>query len=440
MVTYPDGSRAAQLVNAFPLRDSDGAVYGVCGITFDITGRKEAEEQRLALERRFLHAQKLESLGVLAGGVAHDFNNLLLAILGNLDLALGDTEPDSELREDIVNAMHAARRAADLAHQMLAFSGKGSFVLTQIDFRRVIQDSADLLRASLSKRIDLDITLADELPLVEADLGQIQQLMLNLIANASDAIGGDAGKVTIQVGSEVLDEATLAANRVSTEVKPGRYVVLGITDTGCGMNRETLDKLFDPFFSTKGPGRGMGMAALLGIVRAHQGAVLVQSGPGAGTRIRIAFQPSEPLRSTSAPPSSSAGAASSRSRPGYVLVVDDEDVVRRVCSRFVERLGFPTLSASDGEEAVEVFRKRHKELSCVILDMSMPRLGGVGALQKMKTIDATVPVILSSGYSEDQLAEVAAKGDLAGFITKPYDMDAFSRVLKEAVKQGTRSS
>jgi two-component system CheB/CheR fusion protein len=431
-VALSDGSQRTHLVDRFPLRDSAGVLYGVCGIAFDITDRKAAEEQRLALERQMFHAQKLESLGVLAGGIAHEFNNLLLAILGNLDLACEEIPVGTSVRTGLETAMQAARKAADLARQMLAFAGKGAFLLARVDLGQVVKDNVPLMQASIPKHVILRVHLPGAPACVEADLGQMQQVLMNLVSNAADAIGDGAGAIDLSVGISDFDASTMQRNRTEVRLPPGRYAYVEVRDDGRGMPAATMERLFDPFFSTKGAGRGLGMAALQGIVRAHHGAVLVDSDPGKGTRVRILLPPCSPDQTVKLRPVEER--QHQEKSVGQILVVDDEDAVREVCARIVRRLGYRTVTARDGIEAIEVLRA-HDDIHCVILDMSMPRMGGIAALAEIKRIDSSIPVIMSSGFSEEQLKQESRGADVAGFITKPYDIKTLAQVLAAVLRR-----
>ncbi len=265
---------------------------------------------------------------------------------------------------------------------------------------------------------------------VEADVGQLQQVLMNLVSNAADAIGDGAGSIDLSVGISEFDAITLQRNRTEVRLPPGSYACLEVRDDGRGMPAATMERLFDPFFSTKGAGRGLGMAALQGIVRAHRGAILVDSDPGKGTRVRILLPPCSSDRMVQMRP------VEERQHQdrlvGQILVVDDEDAVREVCARIVRRLGYRTITARDGIEALEVLRA-HDDIRCVILDMSMPRMGGIAALAEIKRIDPSIPVIMSSGFSEEQLKQESRGSDVAGFITKPYDIKTLAMVLAEAL-------
>jgi PAS domain S-box-containing protein len=416
--------------------DAAGRPARLIGVHFNITERKQAEQDRLELERRLLHAQKLESLGILAGGIAHDFNNLLMGILGNLDLALMDLSPVSPARACIQQSVLAARRAADLTRQMLAYSGRGSFVVRSVDLNDLVEENAHLFRACISKLVTLDVATAADLPRVKADPGQFQQVIMNLITNASESIGHRPGVVHLRTGIVDCDDATLQRSRADSIPPAGRFVYLEVADTGCGMDADTQQRLFDPFFTTKFAGRGLGMSAILGIVRGHDGAIFLESAVGQGTTIRVLF-PAESPEVTAAtvaaarPPGQPAAVAPS----GTILVVDDEDVVRRVSCLMLAKRGWRVLEAADGLQAIDLVRQHAADIACVLLDLSMPHMGGIEVLHTLRLIRSDLPIILSSGYSNDQGASKKLTADgLAGFIQKPYTSEVLlgeiARVLK----------
>jgi PAS domain S-box-containing protein len=404
------------------------------GTAIDLTDRKRAEQERLEIERRLLHSQKLESLGVLAGGIAHDFNNLLMAILGNLDLALIDLSPVSPARELVEQAMRASRRASDLTRQMLAYSGKGKFVLQGIDLSELVLENAHLLKASIGKTASLALSAAHGLPLIEADPGQVQQVIMNLITNASEAIDEHVGVVTIATGVQEFDAAYLARSRVEDKPPPDRYVYVDVSDTGCGMSADTLGRLFEPFFTTKFTGRGLGMAAVLGIMRGHHGAIIVDSEVGRGTTIRVLF----PVLGPS--PAEVAVAATARKvQPelsGMALVVDDEEIVRSLCVAYLGRLGLRTLVAADGVEALQQFSDHADEIVCVILDLKMPRMDGVSTFRALKRLRPEVQVILCSGYNEQEATREFAGEGLAAFLQKPYGLQDLKRKIEQLLSRG----
>jgi len=354
----------------------------------DITERKR-------LEQKLLDAAKLESLGVMAGGIAHDFNNLLTGILGNASLLaeLPDSA-DRQLAEDI---MKAAERAADLTRQMLAYSGKGRFEVRAVDLSLEIVEILRLVRPMIDKNVEIHLHLAEALPSIEADPGQMQQMIMNLVINAAESMGGARGRVTITTGLVDVDELFIAQTLSGSELTPGKHVSLEIQDTGCGMSEETKAKIFDPFFTTKFTGRGLGLAAVSGIVRGHKGALRVYSSPGQGTTFRV-FLPTAEGKQVSA--AAAPAEAANQKGVGTILLVDDEEIVRRVGCTSLERLGFEVLLALNGAEAVEVFQSTEKQIVLVILDVTMPVMGGAEALAHLQRIRPEIPVIMSSGYND----------------------------------------
>lgn len=413
---------------------SDNLIYAAAR---DITERKQAEAERLEMERRILHTQKLESLGILAGGIAHDFNNLLMAILGNLDLALKDLPPRSSAQSCVAEAARAAGRAAELTRQMLAYSGKGQFVIQELDLSELVRENAHMLRAAITRNVSLDLNLHDHPPPISADPGQMQQIIMNLITNASEAIGDQAGTVILSTGIMPCDAAYLSRSRLEIKPSPGEFVWLEVEDHGCGMDHETQHRLFDPFFTTKFTGRGLGMSAVLGIVRGHKGAVLVDSAPGEGTRIRVLFPASS--RGRRLDRAEEAGARVSQKPSGSarseaILVVDDDEAVLEVSTRMLKRFGFKPLKASDGEEAVRTYRENTELIKVVVLDLTMPRMDGVATFEALRAVNPDVRVVLSSGYSEQDAVRRFLGQGLAGFIQKPYQAADLLESVEKALK------
>ena len=400
-------------------------------IDIDLTDRKRAEQERLELERRLLHAQKLESLGILAGGIAHDFNNLLMAVLGNLDLALRKVSPVSPARANIEQSAQAARRATDLTRQMLAYSGKGRFIVRAMDLSELVEENAHLFRSGVARTATLDVRLGRPLPSIEADAGQVQQVIMNLITNASDSIGDSSGRIIITTGVQECDSQCLKRSRIEDVPPAGRFVFLEVSDTGCGMDEQTQQRLFDPFFTTKAPGRGLGMSAILGIVRGHGGAIFVESGPGRGTSIRILFPALENIRAESGA-AADTRVAGVPLASGTVLVVDDEEIVRMVCKEMVEAMGLSVLTAVDGRDAVDVFTRHADSISHVILDLSMPNMDGMAAFTELVRIKPGVKVVMSSGYDEQESLQRMSGRGIAGFIQKPYSLTNLREALEKA--------
>ncbi len=399
----------------------------------DITERVRADEERRRLEAQLLHSQKLESLGVLAGGLAHDFNNLLTGILGNAELAALDSR-DRKTADCLQEIQRSSRRAADLCRQMLAYSGKGRFVIERVDLNELVREMIGMLEISISKKAALELELTGPLPRVEADASQLQQVLMNLITNASEAIGDGSGTIRIATAAIHCERDDLRATYLDDNLEPGDFVLCAVSDTGCGMAPEVKARLFDPFFSTKFTGRGLGMAAVLGIVRGHRGAIKVSSEVGAGTTIRVLLPA---LRE--GVERAEAGmtiAPDGWTGSGAVLVVDDESTVRAVAERYLERLGFRAICAPDGEAALELLRESDVAIRCVLLDLTMPRLGGLETYRELQQLRPELPVILMSGYNEQQAVERFSGGGLAGFLQKPFQLERLRACLRAALEPG----
>jgi len=390
----------------------------------DITGRKRAEEKRRMLESQLFHAQKLESLGVLAGGIAHDFNNILMAVMGNAELALMRLGKESPVAENLQRIEQAAARAADLARQMLAYSGKGRFVVERIDLNHLLEEMLPMLQASISKKVVLHLNPTSRIPSVQADATQLRQIVLNLVINSSEAIGERSGIIAISTGCMRCDSSCIKGLLFAYEISEGFYTYLEVTDTGCGMDEETLARVFDPFFSTKFTGRGLGMAAVLGIIRGHKGGIRVESTPGKGSSFRILLPASDAL-----PELVEEGAGIDERRfSGTVLLVDDEETVRAVGSEMLMSLGLGVVTAADGREALDLLRVRD-DIDLVILDLTMPIMDGEECCRELRLIRPDMMVIVSSGYSEEDVAKRFKGEPVAGFIQKPYDLPTLKKVL-----------
>ncbi|MBJ6726351.1 LytS/YhcK type 5TM receptor domain-containing protein [Geomesophilobacter sediminis] len=387
--------------------------------TRDITERKRILEERLKLEQQLLHAQKLESLGVLAGGIAHDFNNLLTSIIGNADLALMRINPESPAIDNLHSIEKASARAADLARQMLAYSGKGKFVISNHDVNDLLEEMLHILQVSISKKAVLRLNLTRPLPPVEGDATQIRQVIMNLVINASEAIGDRSGVIAITTGCMDCDRSYLKDVWLDENIKDGLYVFIEIADTGCGMSKETLAKLFDPFFTTKFTGRGLGMAAVLGIIRGHKGAVKVYSEVGKGSTFKILLPASgKPAEIFNHDTGSEHWRGS-----GTVLLVDDEETVRAIGSEMLREMGFDVVTANDGRAAVDVFRSRN-DIAFVILDLTMPHMDGEQCFRELRALNPKVKVIMSSGFGELEVTQKFVGKGLAGFVQKPYKFTA----------------
>ncbi len=402
----------------------------IVGAVKDITDRKEAEEERLRLEAQMLHAQKLESLGILAGGIAHDFNNILVAILGNADLMLQDMPPRAAARPLLEDIDKAAHRAADLCRQMLAYSGRGRFDVKPLDLSELVRDMVQMLKVSVSKKTPLDCQLPQGLPPIEADASQVRQVVMNLVINASEAINEEIGVVSVKTGLIEGGRVLPRGGHFHGELQKGPCLFLEVADTGAGMDSATMERIFDPFFSTKFTGRGLGLAAVLGIVRGHRGALQVQSEPGKGSAFTVYFPiATAPARAVPASPA----LRGNWTGTGVVLLVDDEAHVRTVAGRMLQRLGFEVLSAGDGREAVEMFRHHRDRIRCILLDLTMPRMDGEETLHELRAIDPNVSVVISSGYSEQEVSGRFREQGMSGFVYKPYKIDNLAAALKAAL-------
>ena len=424
------GRRVLLSVNASPLHDKEGNIQNIVVAFSDITGRLKSEEERRHLERQMLHAQKLESLGVLAGGIAHDFNNFLMVILGNAELAAVGLNQESPTYAGLHEIVKTSRRAAELCHHMLAYSGQGHFVIEPLNLSHLVQDMFQMLKVSVFKKISLQYDLSPELPAIEADASQMRQVIMNLAVNASEAIGDQKGDITIATGDMLCDAEYLTSAIFKAAPPEGHYVYLDVTDTGCGMDAATLSKIFDPFFTTKFQGRGLGLAAVMGIMRGHQGIIKVQSEPDQGTTFRILFPVSEKV----VPADEFDTTTQFFQGSGMVLLVDDEEPIRTLGKSMLEYLGFPVLVAENGIEALDLFRERKDEISVVLMDLTMPHMDGEEAFQEMQRLQPDVRVLLASGYSENHVAKRFAGKGLAGFIQKPYQMAALSKKLQEILE------
>jgi PAS domain S-box-containing protein len=388
----------------------------------DVTERKRAEE-------RLRQTQKLESLGLLAGGVAHDFNNLLVGVIGNASLAQEMLPPDHPAADLLHAVLKTGEQAAHLTRQMLAYSGKGKFVVEPLNLSALIPDMCGLVRPSISKKIALQFDLEKNLPAVEADRGQVQQVFMNLTLNAAEAIGDQEGLVTVRTGIQEVDGRYARLHQGTEALPPGKYVYLEVRDTGCGMDEATKAKVFDPFFSTKFMGRGLGLAAVSGILRGHKAAITVSSASGKGSCFTVLFPAAE---GTAEKPVVGARAAAVHGA-GVVLVVDDEQLIREMAKRALERHGYTVLLADSGPEAINIFKKDPAEISMVILDLSMPHMSGEEVLPELRKIRPKVKFLVSSGYSEAEAMTLFKGQRVSGFVQKPYTSNDLAEKVMECL-------
>ena len=419
------------IINTSPGRQQANSTPLLFLAVTDITERKWAEEKRLQMERQMQQTQKLESLGVLAGGIAHDFNNLLTVILGNASLALDELPPVTPARDSLRSIEETSLRAAELCRQMLAYSGKGQCVIENIRLRDLIGEMISLLKASITKKAILNLNLKESLPPLRGDPSQIRQIIMNLVINASEALGEHSGAITISTGVMECSRDYLSEAFLDESLAEGLYVWLEVSDTGCGMDQETQRRIFEPFFTTKFTGRGLGLSAVLGIVRGHKGALKVYSEPGRGTTFKALFPAVQEERALTgrgggAQPGGWKGA-------GTILLVDDEESVRLMGHRMLERVGFAVLTAVDGRKALEIYRERRDEIALVLLDLTMPDLDGEETFRELRRIDPRVRVVMSSGYTESEIAPRFAGKRLSGFLQKPYTLNTLTQCLCNAL-------
>ena len=429
--TAPGGEQHWFHTVKVPLVRSDGTV-AVLGIATDITQLKRAEDDRRSLEAKIQHSQKLESLGVLAGGIAHDFNNILTTILGYADLAMMELPADSYARSLLAEVVKGAGQAAGLTKQMLAYSGKGRFVVKPLDLNAVIRDLGQLLRVTISKKCAVKYDFTPDLPAIDADDAQLRQIVMNLLINASEAIGDEGGLIRVTTGVMTCDRAYLWEAYLDHDLPEGPYVFVEVADTGCGMAEDTRKKVFDPFFTTKFTGRGLGLSAVLGIVRGHRGLIKIYSEPGKGTTFKVAL----PASSRPAVSEPSARTDSTWRGRGKVLVVDDEELVRGLARRMLEQMGFEVVLAENGRLGVEVFRRATEEFRLVLLDMTMPELDGEEAFREMRRIRDGLKAVLMSGYNEQTATSRFVGKGLAGFVQKPFRYDELMAVVRSVLERG----
>jgi len=426
-----DGSQRHWLVNVVKLKDDKYLAFHL-----DITERKQSEQKELEFEKQLLQTQKLESLGVLAGGIAHDFNNILMGILGYADLALSTMSPFAPEKEFIQGINDSTRKAAELVKQMLAYSGKGKFSLEPIDLNHLIEDTIQMLNISISKNAVLKFNYSKDPVFLEGDPAQIRQIIMNLVINASDAVGKKSGVIALSTGtmycdSEYIETTALESQIIQTKaLSEGMYIYVEVSDTGMGMSKKTMTKIFEPFFTTKYTGRGLGLSAVLGIVRGHHGLVKIYSEEGKGTTFKVLF-PLLPGAETDKTRTELDIADDNWKREGTFLIADDEEAVRNVGKHMIKKLGYEVLTAADGDEAVKIFKEHIQDIVGVLLDLTMPHKDGAEVFREIRKLNPDVKVILSSGYNEQDATQQFIGKGLAGFIQKPYVSADLIQKIKE---------
>lgn len=389
----------------------------------------KARQRAHMLEKRMQETQKLESLGVLAGGIAHDFNNLLVGVLGSIGLARRELPLDSAALPLLMDAETGSQRAAELCRQLLAYSGRGRFVIEMLDVSELVGDMAQLIEVSISKRAVLRRRLGTNLPLVDGDATQLRQVVLNLITNASDSFGDEDGLITLSTSPRTASRAFLDVHHGGMELPEGQYVEIEVSDTGPGMEPEVVSRIFEPFYTTKAIGRGLGLAAVQGIVRSHGGALRVHSEPGKGTAIRLLLPAGTRAVATTAPAPPIEHSVARLS--GKIIVADDQESIRRIAAIILRKLGVEVLLAEDGAEALELYYQHRTEVCGVLLDMTMPRVSGQQVFKELRAADPQLRIVLSSGYSEAQIRAQLQGRQPTAFLGKPWTPEALLKAFAD---------
>ena len=422
-----DGSVRWLRDRCFPIRDKSGTVTRVAGIVADITARRLAADDKAAFDRKIQETQRLESLGVLAGGIAHDFNNLLTGILGYASLSKMHLSASSEVQPFLTEIETTAAKAADLCKQMLAYSGRGKFIIQLLDLSALVHETTQLLHLSIAKNVVLRFNLGKDLPPIKADPTQLRQVVMNLVINASEALADKSGTISLTSGLIRVDADYLSTTMLVEPLAIGDYVFLEVADNGSGMSAETKARIFEPFFTTKFTGRGLGLSAVLGIVRSHHGAMKVYSEPGKGTTFKLFFPVAE---GQAAPVAANADSDSAFRGSGVILVVDDEETVRNVSARLLESMGFTVILANDGLDGLEKYKAHRAEIRVVLMDLTMPHMNGEEAFRQIRAIDQELPILLMSGFNEQEAVDRFTGKGLSGFVEKPFRSDALRAKLQ----------
>lgn len=409
-------------VKMTPVRDAEGRVSGYAVMLRDITDQIRRQSQ-------MQHVQKLESIGVLAGGIAHDFNNLLMTILGNTDLAMQELDPSAGVIGYLKEIEKASQHAADLCRQLLAYAGKGQINVSTVDLNSLVEGMTRLLEISVSKKVVIRQNLFPGLPPVKGDSSQLRQVLMNLVLNASEAIGNKSGVILISTGIMNCDRQYLLGTFVSESIPEGDYVYIEVSDTGCGIPPQDRDRIFDPFFTTKFLGRGLGLAAVQGIIRGHGGAIKVYSEPGKGSTFKVLL----PIADDAVILPVAARPESRWTSHGLVLLAEDEETVRAIGQRMLERMGFTVLTAVDGRDCLRIFQEHVQSLRLVVLDLTMPHLDGDEVFREIRRVRPDLPTIIASGYTEQEIRQRFAGKGIAGFIQKPYHFTDLRGVIRAAL-------
>jgi len=416
------------MLSGVPIFNAQGAVELAVLVSNDITQQVEHEEQNKLMQLRMEQTQRLESLGVLAGGIAHDFNNLLMAILGHADLALLKLSKPTPATKNLESIKSASLQAADLCTQLLAYSGQGKIEEKEFSMSKLVREMAQILKTSISKNCVLNLNLQENLPMTVGDSSQMRQILMNFAINASDAVGEGSGTINISTDSMFCPLDFFTNDFVIKPTHPGLYITLEVSDNGPGMDKKTLEHIFEPFFTTKFTGRGLGLSAILGIIRSHDGGLRVNSEPGAGATFTVFFPA---LGNTEGEETDGTNTTEQKSEGfvGKVLLVDDEQIVLDVCTGQLEALGLDVLIARDGMEGITMYQKNRPEIDLVILDLTMPKMGGQETFTILRQLNPNAKIVLASGYAEEDVTTRFSGEKPSGYLRKPYTLEQLSHAL-----------
>lgn len=426
-IILPDGSLKYIQSIGHPVINDKENVNKIVGTIMDITERKKGEEERKKIEERLRFVQKHESLGKMAGGIAHGFNNILASILGYTEITLMDLPPASKVTTYIKQIEKSVYRGSEITKQMLSYTGHGKFILESIEISKLIREMYQFIQITISNKCNVEYVLEENLPYIKGDNDQIRQAIMNLIMNASEALEDNNGIITLKTGKIICNRDYLHDKYQEENLSEGLYIYLDISDTGCGMSEDTMSKIFDPFFTTKFPGRGLGLAAVHGIIRAHKGAIKVFSKKGEGTTIKLLFPVLKSLQEQKLIKSNI------QTKGKTILIIDDAEDICTIVNNILQRVGFRVISAPDGLQGLKLFREYTEDISLVILDMTMPVMDGKKTFQELKLIKSDIPVIVTSGYNEEQAIKTMGVSNIAGFIQKPYKSNNLVKLIKKVI-------
>jgi PAS domain S-box-containing protein len=413
---------------------TDGEIV-IHGIAQNITKLKQAEEERKALEAQFQQTQKLESLGVLAGGIAHDFNNILTIILGHCFMVKDNFDSDMSDKDHVVHIESAANRAADLCRQMLAYAGKSQQCNVQINLWLMIDEIVKMLQSAIRKNVAIQLELKRDVPEISGDNAQIQQIIMNLLINAAEAIGNRNGTIRVVLKRVTITEEPVVNDFFGTVIPAGSYACLEVCDNGCGMDEKTQIRIFEPFFTTKLTGRGLGMSAILGIIKSHDGALQLSSSIGVGTTFKIFFP--LPVEISVVESAQLSGSTPLTTESGTVLLVDDEEALRTVGAALLGAMDFSVVTASNGREALDIYRKQGSEIDLILLDLIMPEMGGAETYHELRKLNKDVPIVICSGYGVEEIMKFFDADTCVGSIQKPYKPEQLRSTLLNMLKTTT---